>query len=199
MNQSLVDDFLVSSDKIGAANFFWSFPSKRFQDQQVSKDNIEQHIIGTQLSLANIETATFSAKQTRNHPDRSTKLTQLRKWQEEDHSLTQKLTNLKFNDPEEINLVWAQAQVNQDACNRWTDNIWGVKAFFTKKKGLSGKEVRGKGSVVFSAFAYYELSISYMIVDDVNICYVQRSFWLFLTLSKTNGCVLVPVFRWINY
>ena len=28
VNQSLVDDSLVYSDKIGSANFFWSFPSK---------------------------------------------------------------------------------------------------------------------------------------------------------------------------
>lgn len=28
INQSLVDDGLVDMDKIGASNFFWSFPSK---------------------------------------------------------------------------------------------------------------------------------------------------------------------------
>ena len=31
VNQSLVDDSLVQSDKIGSANFFWSFPSKVFK------------------------------------------------------------------------------------------------------------------------------------------------------------------------
>ena len=28
VNQSLVDDGMVQADKIGSANFFWSFPSK---------------------------------------------------------------------------------------------------------------------------------------------------------------------------
>lgn len=30
VNQSLVDDNLVEGDKIGAANFFWSFPGAFF-------------------------------------------------------------------------------------------------------------------------------------------------------------------------
>lgn len=40
MNQSLVDDFLVYSDKIGSANFFWSFPSKCSVDKQNEKERL---------------------------------------------------------------------------------------------------------------------------------------------------------------
>ncbi len=32
VNQSLVDDSFVNSDKIGASNFFWSFPSSFSED-----------------------------------------------------------------------------------------------------------------------------------------------------------------------
>lgn len=37
INQSLVDDSLVLTDKIGAANFFWSFPSKAWEDKKNSE------------------------------------------------------------------------------------------------------------------------------------------------------------------
>ena len=45
MNQSLVDDFLVLSDKIGSANFFWSFPSKAYQDQVVRRDTMRSTLV----------------------------------------------------------------------------------------------------------------------------------------------------------
>ena len=45
MNQSLVDDFLVSSDKIGSANFFWSFPSKALVDKTNMKEEKERAIV----------------------------------------------------------------------------------------------------------------------------------------------------------
>ncbi len=35
INQSLCDDNLVMSDKIGSSNFFWSFPSKVLIEQYV--------------------------------------------------------------------------------------------------------------------------------------------------------------------
>ena len=42
VNQSLVDDNLVETDRIGAGAFFWALPSKGFQSRQNLIDNIQQ-------------------------------------------------------------------------------------------------------------------------------------------------------------
>lgn len=44
VNQSLVDDGLVDLDKIGSANFFWSFPSKVAVAKQNTVDSLKQDI-----------------------------------------------------------------------------------------------------------------------------------------------------------
>jgi hypothetical protein len=47
----------------------------------------------------------------------------------------------KANDPEELERVKRCVDANIDGANRWTDNIWVVKKYLTKKKGMQGKEV----------------------------------------------------------
>ena len=68
-------------------------------------------------------------------------LEQLTKLKSEESSLVAELEAQKINDPAEIRRVENQAQINKTAADRWTDNIWAIKKFLTKKKGLSGKEV----------------------------------------------------------
>ena len=43
-------------------------------------------------------------------------------------------------DPEETQRI-IQAELNRRASDRWTDNIWNVKKYLTKKKGMAGKDV----------------------------------------------------------
>lgn len=43
-NQSLVDDSLVMSDKIGSSVFFWSFPSQRLHERTVALEALTQQI-----------------------------------------------------------------------------------------------------------------------------------------------------------
>ena len=46
INQGLIDDNMVNSDKIGSANFFWSFPSKYSED-------LKRKVITTIYNLVN--------------------------------------------------------------------------------------------------------------------------------------------------
>jgi hypothetical protein len=48
------------------------------------------------------------------------------------------------NDPEEINKAATAAVSNKASADRWTDNLWTIKAYLVKKKGMSGKEVRDR-------------------------------------------------------
>mmetsp|Transcript_29114 Transcript_29114/g.48950 ORF Transcript_29114/g.48950 Transcript_29114/m.48950 type:complete len:175 (-) Transcript_29114:942-1466(-) len=142
MNQSLVDDNLVVSDKIGSANFFWSFPSKAYQDQIVRRQNLERVKNEYETSKVQLEERICEARTDRCGGDRAQKLQRLALLREEEFNCDTQLDQLKVNDPEEILKVERIAlNINKAAADRWTDNVWTIKSYLTKRKGLSGKEV----------------------------------------------------------
>lgn len=141
MNQSLIDDFLVLSDKIGSANFFWSFPSKAYQDQNVRKDNLISARAHIQQNVDSTKQQIVQARADRNNPSRNQMLAELASLKKEEESLDGQLDQLKVNDPEEIRRVEKLALINKAAADRWTDNLWQIKSYLTKKKGMAGKEV----------------------------------------------------------
>lgn len=59
---------------------------------------------------------------------------------EEEKSIDALLNQNKANNPEELKSIKKQIEVNKQAVNRWTDNMFTVKQFLTKKKGMNGKE-----------------------------------------------------------
>ena len=80
-------------------------------------------------------------KSDRKDPLRSEKLQKLESLKREESILDAKLEEMKFNDPDEIDLIKKRAQSNKESADRWTDNAWTVKSYLTKKKNMNGKEV----------------------------------------------------------
>jgi hypothetical protein len=141
MNQQLVYDNLVLTDKIGSANFFWSFPSKVIIDKKNSKKQLETSISSTEINIKTIEESIEIAKEDRKGDNRSTKLERIEFLQDKLKSLNNILEINKFNDPAEINKIDKQAIISMDSANRWTDNLWTLKRYLVKKKGMNGKEI----------------------------------------------------------
>jgi hypothetical protein len=150
MNQSLIDDFLVFSDKIGSANFFWSFPSKAYQDQCVRRDGLQATLSTTAGNIALATTNIATAKAARSSPNRSKLLAELSALKRTEEQLDGQLDQLRVNDPDEILRVQKLAMANKAAADRWTDNTWQIKSFLTKRKGISGKEVSKLTVLVFA-------------------------------------------------
>lgn len=60
---------------------------------------------------------------------------------EEEKRLDTDLEKYRANDPAVMRSYKQQCQVNKAGVDRWTDNIWQLKGYLTKKRGLPGKEV----------------------------------------------------------
>lgn len=88
-----------------------------------------------------METSIESAKRSRVDPDRSVKLAELAALRQELSEIDSALESAKSNDPQQVEAIIAQARLNAEAANRWTDNIFAIKSYLTKKKGMSSKEV----------------------------------------------------------
>jgi hypothetical protein len=144
-NQSLIDDNLVCQDKIGASNFFWSFPSQALHEQNLKKRNLEEMIAASTQNCINEQNRIEELTVERSSPDRPEKLQKLYQLREELARLDHELEQRRATDPEETQRILAEAEANRRAADRWTENMWNIKKYLTKKKGMSGKEVRFTG------------------------------------------------------
>ena len=61
--------------------------------------------------------------------------------QKREAELDKELERYKSNDPAALQLNRVQTMVNKTSVERWTDNIWSVKKFLTKKKNMPGKVI----------------------------------------------------------
>jgi hypothetical protein len=140
VNQSLVDDDLVHNDKIGAAVFFWSFPAEAFVKKQSEKENLLSQIASTKECIVEFNDKIKRAKISRSDPERAPKIKKYYEFQDEDKKLSKILEDNRKNDPVEIKNVLDLAAIVKKSANRWTDNIWSLKDYMKKKKGVSGND-----------------------------------------------------------
>lgn len=132
---------MTFSDKIGSANFFWSFPSKATQDKKNDQQQISDQLTRCKTTIEDVNNSIEIEKESRCHDERLTKLARYEELllQEKEYDIT--LLAGKASDPKEVNRVLAASNYNMEQANRWTDNMWTVKKYLTSKKGINGKEV----------------------------------------------------------
>lgn len=68
----------------------------------------------------------------------------MRQWsalQAEEAEADRQLALLAANDPEALERTKQQAKACREAAERWTENVWTLKRYLTKKRGLPGKDV----------------------------------------------------------
>ena len=130
------------SDKIGSANFFWSFPSKVTQDKKNEQEMISNQLAKCTSTIAELCCKLADENKFRCADERPVKLAHYEELLRQEKEYDALLLADKANDPKEVDRVLKMANQNMEHANRWTDNTWTVKKFLTSKKGMSGKEVR---------------------------------------------------------
>jgi len=155
VNQSLADDNLIQSDKIGAGVFFWSFPSKELQTRLVKKEALELALQRSEASVTAMQEAKQRAEAGRGSTDRPTKMARLQELAEEANRCTSVLEVNLQNDPDEVRRIQKAGDKLKDSANRWVDNTYAVKSFLTKKKGMASREV-DKYLGIDDNFDYFE-------------------------------------------
>lgn len=140
MNQSLVDDFEVLSDKIGGGNFYWSFPSKVYQDRKNDEENVTMKITRSREKVLEYHDMISQQKVLRCANGREEKVIRFRELLGQEKELDVTLLAGRANDPAEVNRILMAAKSNMAHANRWTDNMFTVKEYLTSGKGMSSKE-----------------------------------------------------------
>lgn len=86
--------------------------------------------------LARIE----QEQRVRTNPQRAQKLAKLQALEEEEAQLDEKINVGKENDPAELAAMTAAALRCKASAERWTDNVFAVKQYMVKKRGINSKE-----------------------------------------------------------
>ncbi|KAF9049733.1 meiotic nuclear division protein 1 [Panaeolus papilionaceus] len=141
--QSLVDDGLVNADKIGASNFFWSFPSQQGVVIQGKLEIANTAATSQQKQIEELEQAIVTAKSERiesnTRRDALSKLMQLKK----DYcSLETELNAYGDSNPTKIEEMKRGAFLCKEAALRWTDNYSILLSHFTRQTGVNPEDIR---------------------------------------------------------
>lgn len=132
--QSLVDDGLVDTDKIGTSIYFWAYPSKAKHSRKRKLEDLSNKLEETSKKLKkvkeNVETANLGREES---DERNTILENISSLKTEATRLTDEIQKYKDSDPEVLEQMKQQIQVAKDAANRWTDNLFAIKSWCKNK------------------------------------------------------------------
>ncbi|KAG2074648.1 meiotic nuclear division protein 1 [Suillus decipiens] len=141
--QSLVDDGLVQGDKIGASNFFWSFPSQRGTIVQNRLDNLKETRTSHEAQLAELKTALEYERTLRPLSDsRAAALEQLTSMKQQLAVLQEEIDAYGACDPVKVEEKRRAVTLAHEAAVRWTDNYSILLSHFTRQTGMDAQDIR---------------------------------------------------------
>lgn len=132
--QTLLDDNLVETDKIGAGNFLWSLPSKGRQNLITRLENLKSILMEQKTQKKAL--AQFIENQVKDKPDsseRTQKLQELKKLTEDLKTAQKTKDSLKSCTKQYYDECCQSLKSAQDLANQYTDNIFMAKSFLQSK------------------------------------------------------------------
>ncbi|KAF7288646.1 Meiotic nuclear division protein 1 [Mycena chlorophos] len=141
--QGLVDDGLVQSDKIGACNIFWAFPSQRgatlHNQLKETRETRASYLLQQTQITKEKEGATAERVDTETRQEQLAELARLRKT----HAAL--LTELELYgacNPVELEKKRRFIFLAHEAASRWTDNFGMLMGHCTQTLGADSGEIR---------------------------------------------------------
>ncbi|XP_072477392.1 meiotic nuclear division protein 1 homolog isoform X1 [Notamacropus eugenii] len=140
--QSLVDDGMVDSERIGTSNYFWSFPSKALHARKRKLETLSTQFSEGNQKKENLQQSIKRAKTGREDTEERASLSkELASLRQQKEQLKTELEKYKECDPEVVEEIRQANKVAKDAANRWTDNIFAIKSWAKKKFGFEESKI----------------------------------------------------------
>eukprot|EP00347_Sterkiella_histriomuscorum_P013010 403366359 len=136
VNQSLIDDNLVQTDKIGAGAFFWALPSQGLNVRKQLFQEYDNKIEKAKQDIKETKDLIERALQERDNKDgtRDKLQEQLSKLQKEKAEVDSQLKNYERSDPKIIQKMEDDSAISKQAANRWTDNLYIIMQWIQQSK-----------------------------------------------------------------
>ncbi|XP_029041958.1 meiotic nuclear division protein 1 homolog [Osmia bicornis bicornis] len=136
--QTLVDDGLVRSEKIGTSVYFWTFPGENITAIEQRISEASKKIVEAEFKLQKLKEA--SAKEQIGKEDteeRQILLHELEELKAKEVQLKKQIAKFSDADPEAIAKLVEKVQEYKDAANVWTDNIFAIQSWCKRKFDIS--------------------------------------------------------------
>jgi len=135
--QSICDDAMCKSDKIGTSNYFWCFPSDELNQRNVKFAKLEGDIEIAKKRKEQLESERSQSLAARKDtPDRVARLTKLAQLQQQNAKLKEELQQLADNNPLLVQAMRDDAEIAKQAANRWTDAVFSLRSLCTNTFGM---------------------------------------------------------------
>lgn len=141
--QSLLDDNLVDTDKIGIGNFYWAFLSKAQTNRERRLVNLDQEIEDSKNERKLIHSKLEEEKKSREETEsRQNALEEFANLQSEMAEINKKLEELRKTQPEYLQ----ECRENSAKCraegNKYTDEIMTMVGFMKKTMAVREEDVK---------------------------------------------------------
>ncbi|XP_077866462.1 meiotic nuclear division protein 1 homolog isoform X2 [Saccoglossus kowalevskii] len=135
--QSLVDDGMVDTDKIGTSIYFWAFPSKASQNCKRKIEELSERLEESEKKRNILTERIEEAQKGREDSvERTQCLKELQEKEKQKSHFLSELEMYKECDPEVLKEIQNETGVAKEAVNRWTDNVFNIKSWCKKKFGF---------------------------------------------------------------
>ncbi|KAK6628155.1 hypothetical protein RUM43_001967 [Polyplax serrata] len=154
--QSLVDDGLVDTDKIGSSTYFWAYPSKALNLKKRKLEETEELINQFTTKCNDVKEKLYKVKMSKgDSEDREDILLKLDELKKKKSKLEVDLKKHQKYDPKILEKLENDIKVKKEAVNKWTDNIYAVKSW-CKNKFMIEPDIIDKQFGIPSELEYVE-------------------------------------------
>jgi len=139
--QSLVDDSLVDCEKIGTSNYYWSFPSKVYQEKMKRYETLKKAVDDAKEKVTRVEEELKNYDMTQEEmSERDKKAVTLEELKKENETLKSEIKKYRDCDPELFEKYKQDLEMSKEAVNRWTDNVMNLKTYCRDKFNVEEKD-----------------------------------------------------------
>ncbi|KAH3745798.1 meiotic nuclear division protein 1 [Pelomyxa schiedti] len=139
---SLVDDSLVSTEKIGSSKYFWAFKKDAAVKKRVALESAQKRVAELTEKLERLTTENAQLHTTHACTEETkAAVAQLDELRAKHDSLSTELESMADNDPVTIQQTDAKATKLKEAADRWTDNIFTLKKFCADKWSMDPADI----------------------------------------------------------
>ncbi|TRY53337.1 Meiotic nuclear division protein 1 [Cryptosporidium tyzzeri] len=142
--QSLVDDSLVVSDKIGSLNIFWALPSAAKFSKENRLEYLKNSIQDSKEQIKSLEKIIKDSKETDSpeHQIREKKSQELDQILKEQKELVIRLDNINIIIKDNPKILNENLSSANEELSIWEDNVCSLRQWIKKKMpGISEKEI----------------------------------------------------------
>ncbi|XP_060811761.1 meiotic nuclear division protein 1 homolog [Bombus pascuorum] len=136
--QTLVDDGLIKSEKIGTSVYFWIFPGENVTKMEQKISETLRNIVEAEFKLKKLKDACEKEKIGKEDTEeRQILLRELEELKAKESQLNKQIAKFSDADPEVIAKLGEKVQKYKEVTNTWTDNIFAIQGWCKNKFDIS--------------------------------------------------------------